>query len=127
MTTRPPIFQRPKTGALFVRPELDRPSAAKRGYGREWRAIRAAFLAEHPSCAACSTAATEVDHIVSLRSGGSNAASNLRPLCKPCHARKTVRVDGALGRKNLWEAEHVDPCSSRLCVSAKSQFEDWEA
>lgn len=96
MTQRPPTYRPARFGKAFVRPEAVRPSAAKRGYDRKWRIIRAAFLKAHPNCS-CGAIATEVDHIVSLRSGGSNEWSNLQPMCKPCHARKTVEVDGALG------------------------------
>lgn len=99
MTKRPPAFQPQCFGKAFLSPERARPSAARRGYDRKWRLIRAAFLKAHPTCA-CGTAATEVDHIVSLRRGGTNEWSNLQPMCKPCHARKTVAVDGALGQKN---------------------------
>ena len=54
--------------------ELDRqrPSAARRGYGPRWRRARAAFLAQHPLCAACRAQgrvvpATVVDHVVPHR------------------------------------------------------------
>lgn len=127
MTARPPTFRRPAIGARFAPPELDRPSAAKRGYGRDWRAIRAAVLAERHFCVDCGAQATEVDHIVSLRRGGTNAPSNLRALCKACHARKTVAVDGALGRRNLLKAESVDPRSKASHVSAKPMFSIDEA
>lgn len=97
MTKRPPTFSQHRFGKPFLRPEAQRPSAAKRGYGRKWRLIRAAFLKAHPLCE-CGKPATEVDHKLALRKGGSNAWSNLQPMCKPCHSRKTVEVDGALGR-----------------------------
>lgn len=126
MTARPPVFRTPRLGSRFARPDLDRPSAAKRGYGREWRAIRAAFLAKHSRCADCGTTASEVDHIISLRNGGTNEPSNLRALCKACHARKTVAVDGALGRKNLSGLSGGDPCPNPFRVSAKSMFQDEE-
>lgn len=98
MSKRPPSFRPQRFGKAYVRPETDRPSASKRGYDRKWRVIRAAFLKAHPQCA-CGEPATEVDHILALRKGGTNAWSNLQPMCKPCHARKTVEVDGALGRE----------------------------
>ncbi len=98
MTQRPPSFRPQRFGKAFTRPEASRPSAAKRGYGRKWRMIRAAFLKAHPQCA-CGAAATEVDHILALSKGGTNEWANLQPMCKPCHARKTVAVDGALGKK----------------------------
>ena len=33
----------------------------------------------------------EVDHIVSLKSGGSNDANNLQALCRNCHGEKTQK------------------------------------
>jgi hypothetical protein len=67
MLHRPPGF----ISATKVKQELDRqrPSAARRGYGRRWRKARAAFLAAHPLCAACwmqgrVVAATVVDHVM---------------------------------------------------------------
>lgn len=98
MSARPPLFKPPRFGKPLARPEDSRPSAASRGYGHAWRAIRAAFLKTHPRCP-CGAPATEVDHIVSLRNGGTNAAANLQALCKPCHARKTATIDGGFGHK----------------------------
>ena len=53
---KPPVH-RPAgvRSAAEVKRALDRqrPSAARRGYGPRWRRARAAFLAQHPLCAAC--------------------------------------------------------------------------
>jgi len=78
----------------------NRPSATAQGYGAEWRKIRAEFLAYHANCSSpyCSNPATEVDHILSLKRGGSHEWNNLRAYCKSCHSRKTAAVDGSLGR-----------------------------
>jgi 5-methylcytosine-specific restriction protein A len=75
--------------------DLRRGSAAERGYGEGWRRVRGAYLKRHPLCEHCTAAgrvepATEVDHIVALRDGGTHAWANLRPLCKPCHSRRTM-------------------------------------
>lgn len=77
-------------------PAPKRESAAKRGYDGKWRMIRAQFLGAHPSCP-CGAPATEVDHIIALARGGSNAWANLQALCGPCHRRKTISVDGGFG------------------------------
>lgn len=69
----------------------NRPSASRRGYGVAWRKIRAAYLAEHPACALCGRPATDVDHVVPKRFGGSDDDTNLQALCKECHQRKTAR------------------------------------
>jgi hypothetical protein len=121
MSSRPPTFRRPTLGKPFGSDE--RPSAAKRGYGRAWRAIRADFLRAHPICA-CGAAATEVDHVISLRRGGSNAPSNLQAMCKACHARKTVAVDGALGNgKNLSDLPPRRPIPNSFSFSTKLMFD----
>jgi len=81
--------------------EAARPNAGARGYGASWRKIRAEYLAENPYCCDIYQVhgerripATEVDHIVALRKGGTNAKANLRGLCGLCHRRKTQRDDG---------------------------------
>lgn len=68
-----------------------RPSAARRGYDSEWRAIRLQVLAEEPICRDCDRPSAEVDHIIPLRSGGTHARSNLQALCIPCHRAKTAQ------------------------------------
>ncbi len=56
---------------------------------------RHAVLDEEPVCRACKAqgltrASEEVDHIVPLERGGSDARSNKQGLCRPCHAAKTA-------------------------------------
>lgn len=68
-----------------------RPSAARRGYDSRWQRVRAAYLRNHPDCVACGASATDVDHILPLRSGGSHDLDNLRSLCHRCHSRRTAR------------------------------------
>ncbi|MBF0185454.1 MAG: HNH endonuclease [Magnetococcales bacterium] len=58
-----------------------------------WRACRAAFLRDNPLCCKCvyPTPATIVDHVVPIKQGGDRwSTSNMQPLCKPCHDRKTM-------------------------------------
>lgn len=86
-----------------VTPAVARPSPSRRGYGREWRRVRAAKLADSPFCEGCrglglEVPATQVDHVRALAAGGTHDAGNLRSLCQSCHSRKTVAVDGGLGR-----------------------------
>lgn len=100
---------KPKTYRPATRPchkaAPQRPSAAKRGYGRGWQALRLSFLADHPLCVECRgrglvVAATEVDHVTPHK--GDPAlfwnSGNLQGLCHTCHSRKTVADDGGLGR-----------------------------
>lgn len=80
---------------LSVTPD-ERPSASRRGYDVRWRKIRRMVLREEPLCVECEkagrvTAANEVDHIIPLRQGGTHERSNLQPLCKSCHSKKTNR------------------------------------
>jgi len=79
-----------------------RGSSSERGYDAKWRRIRARALRLEPLCRFCFavgriTAAREVDHIDGDSSN--NADVNLRPLCKPCHSRRTMRdqVRGSQG------------------------------
>ena len=101
MPVKPPVHRPPGVrSAAAIKAELDRqrPSAARRGYGPRWRRARAAFLAQHPLCAACRALgrvvpATVVDHTVPH--GGSAALfwdqAQWQGLCKRCHDRKTAR------------------------------------
>jgi 5-methylcytosine-specific restriction endonuclease McrA len=66
-----------------------RPNASERGYGAAWQRIRAAHLAIEPDCRSCGEPATDVDHIVRKRDGGSDDDDNLRSLCHACHSRRT--------------------------------------
>lgn len=77
-----------------------RPSSSAQGYGRTWQRLRRMVLAGQPVCADCQRApATEVDHIVSKRKGGTDDRSNLIGLCCSCHSKKTCREDGAGWRR----------------------------
>jgi len=68
-----------------------RPGASARGYGSadDWPRIRAEHLAMEPFCRDCGEPATDVDHIVPKRDGGSDDHSNLRSYCHPHHSRRT--------------------------------------
>ena len=59
-----------------------------------WRRRRHRILANHPDCAMCGSAATDVDHIVPKAIGGSDEDDNLRSLCHRCHSRRTGRDNG---------------------------------
>ena len=75
-----------------------RGSAAERGYGAAWQKVRAEHLALEPWCrCGCGELATDVDHIVARRSGGSDDHANLQSLAHSHHSRKTVLADGGFG------------------------------
>jgi 5-methylcytosine-specific restriction protein A len=85
-------------GSGFAR--TDGRSSTARGYGADWRRVRAGVLAGEPLCRICSeagrvTAATEVDHVERFHGVDDPRRldrSNLRPLCTPCHAAVTARA-----------------------------------
>ncbi len=77
-----------------------RPSAAKRGYDRQWRKARRAYLARHQLCVRCKAAgriapASDVDHIVPHRGDKKllRDPTNRQPLCKSCHSRHKQREE----------------------------------
>lgn len=76
---------------LTARASRTRGSATRRGYGSAWQRARREALAREPRCRACGARATEVDHIIPLRLGGTHDLTNLQPLCASCHRRKTAR------------------------------------
>lgn len=72
-----------------------RPTAAKRGYcSASWRRTRLAVIARDQGiCQICGGIVdkyAQIDHIVPKAEGGSDAMSNLRLLCHPCHSRRTA-------------------------------------
>jgi 5-methylcytosine-specific restriction protein A len=82
-----------------------RGTASSRGYGPEWRRLRAQVLREEPLCRLCLeeqpkryTQATHIDHVLCKAHGGTDSRSNLRGLCASHHAGKTAR-EAAEGRR----------------------------
>ena len=82
----------------------DREQLATRKFywSRRWRACRAALLWRRPLCADCEangrvTAAVEVHHTVAphVDPDLAFADSNLTPLCKPHHSRRTMTAHNA--------------------------------
>lgn len=82
-----------------------RGSSASRGYDRQWRKYRQAYLAEHPLCVACQrdgrlTAALHIDHVKPVDGQDDPLfweESNHQGLCASCHSQKTAR-ENLLGR-----------------------------
>ncbi|AGT09264.1 HNH endonuclease [Paracoccus aminophilus] len=79
------------------RHDQNRPSSSQRGYGTEWRKLRAEFLRVHPCCAFCGAEAQVVDHIKPHRGVPKLLFDwrNLQSLCKPCHDRVKQRMERA--------------------------------
>ena len=91
------------SGTGFAR--TDGLSSTARGYGADWRRVRAMVLRAEPMCRMCRgegrlVEATEVDHIQSFRGVADPLRldpANLRPLCAPHHRARTGR-QAAKGR-----------------------------
>lgn len=71
-------------------------SAAQRGYGPDWRAVRGQVLSRDKCiCAICGKpGANEVDHIKPKSAGGTDDPSNLRAVHHACHHRKSSSEGG---------------------------------
>jgi 5-methylcytosine-specific restriction protein A len=82
--------------------DRQRGTSSQRGYGGQWRKIRARFLKEHPWCEDCLaqgriTRASEIDHKIRLRDSGTNRWENLSAVCRACHSCRTAKYDGGYG------------------------------
>lgn len=97
----PPRHDRERLKLLGQRTDANRPSSTKRGYGKQWQAIRKRKLSAYPWCEwpGCHEKATQVDHVIPLSAGGTNDMGNLQSLCISHHTRKTNVYDGGLGNK----------------------------
>ncbi|MGO9059008.1 MAG: HNH endonuclease signature motif containing protein [Candidatus Binataceae bacterium] len=76
----------------------ERGTARQRGYDGDWERFRKLVLSRRPLCESfCAkegrtVAATELHHIIPLRSGGERlSGENVLPICGPCHRRITAR------------------------------------
>jgi 5-methylcytosine-specific restriction protein A len=73
--------------------EQRRGTHGQRGYTYQWEIVRRAYLAMYPACVVCGEPATQTDHILPLRMGGTHEVANLRGLCGSCHSKRTIRDD----------------------------------
>jgi 5-methylcytosine-specific restriction enzyme A len=92
-------------------PPKPRPNAAQRGYDAHWTRLRALYVKAHPFCEDCLANESKqvpvciVDHkqpFTSLTDPLRLAWSNLRSLCRTCHATKTHK-DKSRGLTTLYE------------------------
>ena len=72
-------------------------TTTQRGYGYRWRKLRNAVLErDNFLCIPCAkrgiySPASEVDHIINKKAGGSDEMCNLQSICPTCHAAKTQK------------------------------------
>jgi 5-methylcytosine-specific restriction protein A len=105
MPYAPPKHAPSRFNAKVHRPPGDdrRRNAEKaQAYDAAWRALRVRFLAIHPVCQDCAAPATDVDHILAVRSHPWLRLewSNLRAYCHSCHSKRTNRDQGGWSRKD---------------------------
>jgi 5-methylcytosine-specific restriction protein A len=74
-----------------------RASPGARGYGYDWRQTRKRVLVDRPDCQICGAPATQVDHLLPIRQGGTSDDDNLVACCARCHSSKTAARDGGFG------------------------------
>lgn len=89
--------QRESVRARNRRHDARRPNSRQRGYTRQWEALRAEFIHQHPTCAFCGAPAEHVDHITAHK--GNPALfwnwNNLQSLCAHCHNCEKQRQERA--------------------------------
>lgn len=81
----------------------ERSADVNKTYGRAWKRIRERYAASHPLCEKCLsegrvTLMQEVHHIVPVSRGGTNDLSNLMSLCRSCHTKLHIEMDGRRGK-----------------------------
>lgn len=96
---RPPVRRSPGARTK-AQAEAARPSAGARGYGADWRKLRAAqprTPCVEPGCGAPWRHDHHLDHVVPRARGGTDDPSNLAWRCASCHSKKTAGSDGGFG------------------------------
>jgi 5-methylcytosine-specific restriction endonuclease McrA len=100
------------------RKDAARPSSTERGYDREWRELRASFVADNPTCSVegCGKPTVDVDHIRDVRAHPESRLdrSNLRPYCHAHHAQRTAREQGFARPREAKEGPRVSTRGSLL-------------
>lgn len=63
----------------------------RNGSTRQYRKVRAQVLSGDARCYVCGQPANQADHLTPVSKGGTDDASNLRPICWPCNREKSDR------------------------------------
>ncbi|MBW8618654.1 MAG: HNH endonuclease [Hyphomicrobiales bacterium] len=90
------------------------------------------FLIRKGLCAVCSQKidagkAWDIDHIVPLALGGTNAADNLQILCRPCHRSKTTQSDvPRIAKTKRLKARHLGAHAPSIRPIPGSRSSPWK-
>lgn len=96
MPSRPAVYRPHKKRPAPS--DVNRPTAAQRGYSSRWQRFRLSFLAEHPLCQPCSTEGrtaegVDLHHIDGKGPHGSRGydPDNILVCCHSCHSKITAK------------------------------------
>ncbi len=107
----------------------DRPSAARRGYDRQFREAARAFLMDHPRCT-CGAPAVLVMHKVSIRWRPDLRMdqSNWLPGCRSCNAKHAHddKREGGVRASAEWTGDRTPPTAQNTPVFVPLSFEPEE-
>ncbi len=90
------------------------------------------FLKRKGTCAACTQKieagkAWNIDHILPLALGGTNAPENLQILCRPCHRSKTTHSDiPRIAKTKRLKARHLGARAPSNCPIPGSRRSPWK-
>ena len=90
------------------------------------------FLMRKGLCAACSQKidagkAWDIDHILPLALGGTNAPENLQILCRPCHRAKTTHSDiPRISKTKRLKARHLGARATSTRPIPGSRHSPWK-
>ena len=87
------VANRDKRQAIDRRRRARKQHAEGEFTNQEWQALKASY---NHTCLCCGQREPEIqltpDHVIPLAKGGSNAISNIQPLCKSCNSAKGAKT-----------------------------------